>query len=167
MNAISFYRVQRWLYLHHIPVIPKIIQFLIFLFFNSKITPDSEIGKGTFCVCRGIATVLIPGTKIGKNCVLGLRFSTVRKFPYKDVPKLGDNVWCGPNVIIAGPVIIEDNVIIAGNSFVDKSIPAGAIVAGTPARIIGWVEDLDYNINENPKYREGHMPFLEDKRYVK
>lgn len=143
---------------------PKVVQFLIFLFFNSKITADTEIGNNTYCVCRGIATVLIPGTKIGDNCVLGLRFSTVRKFPYKGVPILGNNVWCGPNVIIAGPVIIEDNVIIAGNSFVDKSVPSGAIVAGTPARIIGWVKDLDYNINENPKYLEGNMPFLEDKR---
>ena len=107
--------------------------------------------------------MLIPGTFIGDNCVLGLRFSTVRKFPYKEVPRIGNNVWCGPNVIISGPVIIEDNVIIAGNSFVDKSVPSGAIVAGTPARIIGWVKDLDYNIASNPKYKEGIMPFLEEK----
>ena len=160
MNIISFYRVQRWLYLHKVPILPKLIQLLIFLFFNSKITADSEIGKGTYCVCRGIATVLIPGTVIGENCVLGLRFSTVRKFPYKDVPKLGNNVWCGPNVVIAGPVVIEDNVIIAGNSFVDKSVPSGSIVAGTPARIIGWVKDLAYEIGDNPKYLEGTMPFL-------
>lgn len=164
MNIISFYRLQRWLFLHKIPILPKVIQFFIFLLFNSKITADTEIGNGTYCVCRGIATVLIPGTKIGNNCVLGIRFSTVRKFPYKDVPKLGNNVWCGPNVVIAGPVIIEDNVIIAGNSFVDKSVPAGAIVAGTPARIIGWVKDLNYNISDNPKNIEGTMPYLEDLR---
>lgn len=163
MNLISFYRVQRWLYVHKIPVLPKLIQFLIFLFFNSKVTPDSVIGKRTYCVCRGIATVLIPGTKIGDDCVLGLRFSTVRKFPYKEVPKIGNNVWFGPNVIVAGPVVIEDNVIVAGNSFVDKSVPSGAIVAGTPARIIGWVRDLSYDIATNPKYLEGTMPFLEEK----
>ena len=163
MNIISFYRLQRWLYVHKVPLLPKFIQFLIFLLFNSKVTPDTFIGKGTYCVCRGISTVLIPGTFIGDNCVLGLRFSTVRKFPYKEVPRIGNNVWCGPNVIISGPVIIEDNVIIAGNSFVDKSVPSGAIVAGTPARIIGWVKDLDYNIASNPKYKEGIMPFLEEK----
>jgi serine O-acetyltransferase len=163
MNLISFYRLQRWLYVHKVPLLPKIIQFFIFLLFNSKVTPDSKIGKGTYCVCRGISTVLIPGTEVGNNCVLGLRFSTVRKFPYKDVPKIGNNVWCGPNVIIAGPVVIEDNVIIAGNSFVDKSVPEGAIVAGTPARIIGWVKDLNYNIFDNPKNIDGIMPYLEDK----
>ena len=133
---------------------------LIFLIFKSKITADSKIGKGKYCVCKGISTVLMPGTEIGENCVLGLRFSTVRQFPYKEVPHLKNNVWVGPNVIIAGPVVIEDDVIIAGNSFVNRSVPQGAIVAGCPAKIIGWRKNLDYAIETNPKYKEGHMPFL-------
>lgn len=160
MNAIKLYRIMRFLYLHKVPLLPKFIQLLIFLIYNSKVTGDSSIGKGTYFVCNGISTVVMPGTIIGKNCVLGLRFSTVRKFPYKEVPKLGNNVWCGPNVVIAGPVIIDDDVIIAANSFVDKSVPKGAIVAGTPAKIIGWRKDLDYKIEENPKYKEGIMPYL-------
>lgn len=163
MDIIRFYRIQRWLYTHRVPLLPKVIQFLMFLFFNSKITADTEIGEGTYFVCRGISVVLIPGTRIGKNCVLGLRFSAVRKFPYKEVPQLGNNVWCGPNVVIAGPVIIEDNVIIAANSFVDKSVPSGAIIGGTPAKIIGWVKDLDYDIYQNPKYLEGYMPYMSAK----
>ena len=138
MNIILLYRVERWLFEQHIPVLPKIVQLLIFLIFNSKITADSKIGKGTYCVCKGISTVLIPGTEIGENCVLGLRFSTVRQFPYKEVPHLKNNVWVGPNVIIAGPVVIEDDVIIAGNSFVNRSVPQGAIVAGCPAKIAPW-----------------------------
>lgn len=167
VNAIKFYRLMRWLYVHKIPLLPKFVQLLIFLIYNSKVTGDSVIGKGTYFVCNGIATVLIPGTAIGDNCVLGLRFSTVRKFPYKNVPQLGNNVWCGPNVVIAGPVIIEDDVIVAGNSFVDKSVPRGAIVAGCPARIVGWRKNLDYRIEKNPKYKDGIMSFLEDKRTAK
>lgn len=163
-NLISIYRIQRWFYRHRIPVIPKLIQLLIFLIYNSKITGDSIIGKGSYFVCKGISVVLIPGTKIGNNCVIGLRFSTVRKFPYKDVPQIGNNVWCGPNCVIAGPVIIEDDVIIAGNSFVDKSVPKGAIVAGSPAKIIGWRKNLSYNIEQNPKYKEGTMPFLQNNK---
>lgn len=119
-----------------------------------------KVGKGSYCVCKGISTVLIPGTEIGENCVLGLRFSTVRQFPYKEVPCLKNNVWVGPNVIIAGPVVIEDDVVIAGNSFVNRSVPKGAIVAGCPAKIIGWRKNLDYAIETNPKYKDGRMPFL-------
>lgn len=160
MNAISLYRIARWLYLHKIPVFPKLIQVLIFYMYNTKITPDTEIGKGTYMVCRGVSSVLIPGCKIGNNCTLGLRLSIVRLFPYKNVANIGDNVWIGPNVVISGPVIIEDDVIIAANSFVNKSIPSGAIVAGCPAKIIGWKKDLKYNIEENPKYLEGTLPYL-------
>ena len=159
---LVLYRISRWFYSHKIPIIPQLFQALIFLFFNSKLTSHSIIGKGSYFVCRGISVVLIPGTKIGQHCVLGLRFSTVRKFPYKDVPILGNNVWCGPNVVIAGPVIIGENVIIAANSFVDKSVPSGAIVGGSPAKIIGWRNKLNYKIEENPKDKEGTMPYLED-----
>ena len=115
---LLLYRISRWFYIHRIPFIPQLFQALIFLLFNSKVTAHSKIGKGTYFVCKGISTVLIPGTQIGDNCVLGLRFSTVRKFPYKNVPRLGNNVWCGPNVVIAGPVVVDDDVIIAANSFV-------------------------------------------------
>ena len=139
-NAVSLYRIMRWCYLHHIPLLPKLIQLFIFLFYNTKITGDSSIGKGTYFVCKGIATVLIPGTQIGNNCVLGLRFSTVRKFPYKDVP------------------------VIAGNSLVDKSIPKGAIVGGCPAKIIGWRSNLEYDIETNPKFKEGTMPYMTEKK---
>lgn len=166
MNLIKLYRIMRFFYTKRIPFIPKLIQLIIFLLYNSKVTGDTIIGKNTYFVCNGISTVLIPGTIIGDNCVLGLRLSTVRKFPYKDTAKIGNNVWIGPNCIIAGPVIIEDDAIIAGNSFVDKSVPKGAIVAGTPAKIIGWRKDLDYSIESNPKYKEGTMPFLVDKRNI-
>ena len=162
-NAIFFYRIQRWLYLHHIPFLPKLIQLLIFLIYNTKITADSKIGKGSYFVCKGISTVLIPGTEIGENCVLGLRFSTVRKFPYKNVPKIGNNVFIGPNVVICGPVEIGDNFIVASNSFVDKSLRGGVIVAGSPAKIIGYTKDLNYNISSNQKDLDGIAPYLQPK----
>lgn len=167
INAIKFYRIERSLYVHHIPLLPKLMQAIIFFFFNSKVTPDTKIGKGSYFVCKGIATSMVPGTEIGDDCVLGLRFSTVRLFPYKDVAKIGNKVWIGPNVVVSGPVIVEDEAIIAGNSFVNKSVPKGAIVAGSPAKIIGWRKDLPYEIENNPKYKEGKMPFMkipEDKQ---
>ena len=160
-NAIFFYRISRWCYLHHIPFLPKIIQALIFVLYNSKITADTKIGKGTYFVCKGISTVLIPGTEIGDNCRLGLRFSTVRKFPYKNVPKIGNNVFIGPNVVICGPVEIGNNCIIAANSFIDKSLVEGVIIAGSPAKIIGYTNDLKYDILSNTKDTEGIAPYLQ------
>ena len=47
LNAIVFYRISRWLYLHHIPFLPKLVTLLIFLIYNSKIPYQAKIGKGT------------------------------------------------------------------------------------------------------------------------
>jgi serine O-acetyltransferase len=84
--------------------------------------------------------------------MIGMRLTTGRNFPYMDVPKIGNKVWIGANSAIIGPVIIEEEVIIAANSLVNKSVSRGAIIAGNPAIIFGCRKDLEYDIFDNPKY---------------
>lgn len=71
LNAIYFYRISRWLYAHHIPVLPKIITLLIFLIYNSKIPYQAEIGEGTLFGYGGIGVVLHTKSVIGKYCTIG------------------------------------------------------------------------------------------------
>lgn len=160
LDLNKFYRLERWLYKKKLFFLSKIIEGLIFLFFNSRIPADVAIGKGSVFAYRGMSTLLISGTKIGKDCFIAMRVTTGRNFPYKDVPKIGNKVWIGTNSVILGPVIIEDNVVIAPNSFVNKSVPANTIVGGNPARIIGSTLSLEYDIHENIQSKEGVMPFL-------
>lgn len=49
---------------------------------------------------------------------------------------IGDNVWIASDVTIMPGVTIGDGAVIGGNSLVNKDVPKGAMVAGTPARII-------------------------------
>jgi serine O-acetyltransferase len=157
---IHLYRLSNFLFKKKIPFFPKIIEMLIFLLFNSRIPADVEIGRNSSFAYQGLSTLLVKGTKIGNDCLIGMRVTTGCNFPYKNVPNIGNKVWIGANSVIIGPIIIKYNVIIAANSLVNKSVPSGAIVAGNPAKIIGWVKDLDYNIFENPKYKEGTAPYL-------
>lgn len=53
-----------------------------------------------------------------------------------------DNVWFGDNVNIVGPVKIGYGAIIAANSVVRKDVPPRAIVAGAPARVIKYYNEL-------------------------
>ncbi|ASU21781.1 hypothetical protein CCZ37_03890 [Vibrio qinghaiensis] len=159
-NAIFFYRISRWLYLKKIPFLPKFLQLVIFILYNSKVPPDADIGKGSFLVVKGVAVVIINGAKIGKRCRIGIGCRVVGKGPYKKVPVIGDDVFLGPGCVIVGPVIIEDNVVVAPNSVVTKSVPKGAIVAGIPAKIIGNVSDLDYDILKNESYLDDTAPFM-------
>jgi len=162
LDINKFYKLGRWFYLKKMIFFSKIVEGFIFFIFNSRIPSNVSIGKGSYFAYRGLSTLLVSGTEIGEGCSIGMRVTTGRNFPYAQVPKIGNRVWIGTNSVIIGPVVIEDNVIIAPNSFVNKSVPANAIVGGNPARIIGSTLDLDYNIFDNEKNKKGTMPYLKE-----
>lgn len=49
---------------------------------------------------------------------------------------IGNNVWLGVNSVVLKGVSIGDNAVIGANSLVTKDIPANAIAAGNPCKII-------------------------------
>jgi len=159
-NAIYIHRIGNWLYRKKIPILPLISQFYIFIIHNSRIPPKTTIGKGTLFTAKGMGVVFNGNEIIGENCRIGHHVKMLRKNPYKHCAKIGNRVFISSGAVIMGNVIIEDDAIISANSVVTKSVPNGAIVGGIPARIIGWVTDLDYNIFENQKDKEGTEPFL-------
>lgn len=159
-NAIVFYRIGRWFFLHHVPLIPRIFDLIVFLVYNSKITSSCSIGKGTKCICKGISILIHYNAVIGQNCSIGAHCCILGKSPYKRVPRIGNNVFLGHNTVICGPVIIEDGAIIANGSIVTKSVPKNAIVAGVPAKIIGYRTNLEYDFTAPQHLKDDIMPFM-------
>jgi len=49
---------------------------------------------------------------------------------------VGSNVWIGYNACILRGVSVGDNAVIGANAVVTKNVPANAVVAGVPARVI-------------------------------
>jgi acetyltransferase-like isoleucine patch superfamily enzyme len=49
-----------------------------------------------------------------------------------------DDVWLAANVFVMPGVTIGRSAVVAAGSVVNKSIPAYAIVAGNPGRVVGW-----------------------------
>ena len=57
--------------------------------------------------------------------------------------RLGDDVWVGTRACIRDGVTIDDHAVVGMGSVVTRDVPAWAIVAGSPARIIGDRRDRD------------------------
>lgn len=103
---------------------------------------ETTIGPG-LAITHGWGLVVSPGARIGANCTLfhgatlgrkdEIDASGLRQTGY---PILEDEVWVGAHAIIVGALTIGRGARVAAGSVVTKSVPAGAIVGGNPARVL-------------------------------
>ncbi len=88
--------------------------------------------------------------KIGQQCVIADRAMFIdfdhgvveverpirQQGIYKRDVIVGSNVWIGYGACVLRGVSVGDNAIVGTNSVVTKDVPANAVVAGIPARVI-------------------------------
>lgn len=142
LNAIVFYRISRWLYLHRIPFLPKLITLLIFLIYNSKIPYQAHIGKGTKFGYGGMGVVVHSKAVIGDNCSIGQQVTIGEgNNRYPGLPIIGNNVRISKGAIVFGGITIGNNVTVGANAVVTKPVPDNAIVAGVPAKILRFKDE--------------------------
>lgn len=67
-------------------------------------------------------------------------------FKYKGLPiKIGDYAFVGVNATILQGVTIGKGAVVCAGAVVNKDVPDSAVVAGVPAKIIGYRNiDFDY-----------------------
>ena len=126
------------------------------------IKPSTIIGEGFEIYHSAHASVISPGTIIGKNVSLRQN-TTIGSKGFSGSEKshvIMDDVTIGPNACIIGDISIGRGAIIGAGSVVVKDVPEHAIVAGNPAKVIGM---KDYILIDN-SVRGGvnfvFLPFL-------
>jgi acetyltransferase-like isoleucine patch superfamily enzyme len=112
------------------------------------------IGSGSF-LNLGVMVAAAELVEIGEHCMFANgcfvtdadhRFDDPEKpvpwqgFTPKGATRIGDNVWCGANVVITGGVTVGERSVIGANSVVTRDIPAFSVAAGAPARVLKQIE---------------------------
>jgi acetyltransferase-like isoleucine patch superfamily enzyme len=131
-----------------------------------RIGPQVLLEPGVWLVCPGDARITIGGgtflnlnvqvaavelVEIGEHCMFANgcfvtdgnhRFDDPVKpvpwqgFTTKGPTRIGDNVWCGANVVVTSGVTIGDRCVIGAGSVVTTDIPPYSIAAGAPAKVL-------------------------------
>lgn len=110
LNAIFFFRISRWLYLHHVPFLPKLITLIIFLIYNSKVPYQAEIGKGTRLGYGGVGVVIHSKAKIGSYCSIGQQVTIGGgNSRYPGLPIIGNHVRIHKGAIVFGGITVRYN----------------------------------------------------------
>jgi serine O-acetyltransferase len=130
LYAITVYRMAHELNLLKVPMIPRIMTEHAHSVTGIDIHPGATIGK-YFFIDHGTGIVIGETTIIGEHVKIyqgvtlgGLSTQGGQKLKgEKRHPTIGDNVtiYSGAS-ILGGDTIIEDNVVVGGNTFVTKSI---------------------------------------------
>lgn len=112
--------------------------------FNCTFVDDGEIFIGDDCM-------------IGPGCNIATSIHPIsprlrrHKLQYNKPVHIGNNVWFGAGVTVLPGITIGDNSIVGAGSVVTKDVPANAIVAGNPAKLIRMITEEDDYIYEKDK----------------
>jgi acetyltransferase-like isoleucine patch superfamily enzyme len=113
-----------------------------------------RIGAGSF-LNMGVMVAAMELVEIGEHCMFAngcLISDANHRFddPGKPVPwqgftskgptRIGDNVWCGANVVVTSGVTIGERAVIGANSVVTRDVPPFTIAAGSPAKPLKRIE---------------------------
>ena len=109
-----------------------------------------RIGGGSF-LNLGVMVAAQGLVEIGEHCMFAngcFITDADHRFDDPDLPvpwqgftspgptRIGDNVWCGANVVVTAGVTIGERCVIGANAVVTRDLPPRSIAVGAPARVL-------------------------------
>lgn len=108
---------------------------------GADIPLNGQLGGG-LSIPHPNGIVIHPLSVIGVNCLIHQQVTIGIKRGDAGAPVVGGHVDIGAGAKIIGNIRIGEHALIGANAVVTKDIPAFAIVAGIPAKVIGSTQKL-------------------------
>jgi serine O-acetyltransferase len=135
-DAVALHHVAQRAHKRGIPLLPGLIDLLIFLIFNSVIHHTTVIGVGTRCGYRGMSVLVHKDAVIGCNVMLGAHVVIGGRAGHARAPVIDDDTYVGANACIIGDVHVGRGAVIGAAAVVTRDVTPHTTVAGNPARPI-------------------------------
>lgn len=135
-QALALYRLAHTLKRWRLPVVPGLLRRLGVALCGIDILPIARIGGGCV-IAHGLGTVIGGYSVIGEDCTI-LQGVTLGEARFEEItyPRVGDRVILGAGAILLGEITVGDDATVAAGAVVLDDVPAGATVAGVPARVV-------------------------------
>jgi acetyltransferase-like isoleucine patch superfamily enzyme len=123
--------------------------------------PDGEVVVGATCNIVGAGFVTNGRVTLGDHVLISVgvlfadhafaapptgmsdeRYRGLMPSPSTETT-VGNDVWIGVGVVVLGGVTVGDGAIVGAATVVDQDVPAHAVFAGNPGRVIGWARPQD------------------------
>jgi serine O-acetyltransferase len=147
-SPIPLYRVARWIHVRGLPQVAYLVSIMNYFFTGCQIPPGVRIGQRARIPDFGAGVVINRSTTIGDDVmilphvVIGQNVRRGQEVvPAEIVIGNGVILGAGAKIIASGRLEIGDGAVVGANAVVLKSVPAGALAVGVPARIIPQTDE--------------------------
>lgn len=149
--AVAAYRLGHWAHTRG-PLLRgpawllyKVVQLPVTWASGVWINPRTPIGPGF--VIHNFAEVIIDAERIGASFTVNQGTGVGADWTLRGRPRLGDNVFLGSGAKVLGDIDVGDNVVVAANCLVARSVAANSLIAGVPGLVIKRDLEADYVSN--------------------
>ena len=140
---LRLHSIARWCYVHHIPLVPRLIKAVMYVFFNCILPAEVSVGTRTRFHHHGWCVLVHESVEIGSDCniynqvVIGGGHDGPDGPPIRIVIENNVNISAGAKVLCkAGTLTIGAGSTVAANAVVLSDVPPNSIAVGMPARSI-------------------------------
>ena len=136
-HAVVFHRGAHWLYLRHVPVLPRLVSHFTRFITGIEIHPGAQLGR-RLTIDHGMGVVIGETAEVGDDVLLyqGVTLGNARFQRGKRHPTVGNNVVVGAGAKVLGPVTVGDGARVAAGAVVVNDVPPHTTAAGVPAKAI-------------------------------